>query len=605
MGRFVDAYRYEDLPALVNAGRGLAPLDLVITNAKIVDVITETTAPGEIWVKNGVVVHVERGSFGQFKARQVFDAKGAYVAPGLMDSHVHIESSMMSPYYFGRAVVVHGTTAVFTDPHEITNVAGQKGIDYMYQNSRVDPVMRQFILVPSCVPAVPKLESAGAVIGGADVEYNAGEYPDAVIGLAEVMDYIGVINGDPRMTEILNAARAKGLYLQSHYSGIHGRDLSAYLLAGLGGNHEIRGAEDAEEVLRAGGWVDFRGSSSIDDSLNDLLPALRKFPNPSILRVTLCTDDVHAADLADRAHGHINKVAARVVAFGIAPETAIAYATRNVAQEYGIENLGVIRAGNLADFIVFNDFAALEPTAVFVGGVQQVADGKLVSPARPELARPAAGLQAEICQTMRLGEVKAEKLIPAKKTGANTALVNTLVFDGLFTKPGQETLPLKNGQLDLSGRDDLCFIAVCDRYGLETVSLGVLRNFGLRYGAVATTVSHDSHNLTLIYKDPETAAYLANRLIGHGGGVAAAADSGHCRVVELPAGGLMSLLPAEELAPKIHGLETMLPELFGPEPASLLKMAVLTLPVIPEIRVTNKGVVNTVSQEFIPLFPEP
>jgi len=599
--RSVEKYRYEDLAALTSAARGLAPLDLVIANARVVDVIMETTAVGEIWVKNGVIVHVERENFGQFKATRVFDAAGAYVAPGLMDSHVHIESSMLSPYYFGRAVVVHGTTTVFTDPHEITNVAGQLGIDFMYENSSIDPVMRQFILIPSCVPAVPKLEASGATIDGSDVSYNAYEYSEAVVGLAEVMDYVGVINGDSRMSEILSAAREEGLYLQSHYAGLHGKDLSAYLSAGLGGNHEIRSAEDMEEVLRAGGWVDMCGSSSIADRLDDLLPALKKFENPSLLRITLCTDDVHAADLLDRAHGHINKVVARVIASGIKPETAIAFATRNIAQEYGIENLGAIKAGNLADLILFDDFATMESTAVFVGGVQQVANGELV---RPESTDVMGEVEPKICQTMALDEVMPEQLIPANDTGAVAALTNCLVFEGLFTRLEKMVLPLEDGCLDIARRDDLCYIAVLDRYGLGMITLGVLKDFNLTRGAVATTVSHDSHNLTLVYKDPETAAFLANKLIECGGGIAAAADKNDYQIVELPIGGLMSMISAAELTPQIKQLEGALSELFGGEATSLLKMAVLTLPVIPEIRATNFGIVNTVSQEFVPLFPE-
>jgi adenine deaminase len=593
---------YTNLAALAETTRLSLPCDLVIVNAQIIDVLTETTFPGEIWIKSGVIVHVERHEFGRYKTDKVFDAKGSYVAPGLMDSHVHIESSMLSPYFFGRAVVVHGTTTVFTDPHEITNVTGRRGIDYMYRNSLAGPVMRQFILIPSCVPAVPSLESAGATIDEGDVARVTDAYPDAIMGLAEVMDYYGVINCAPRMVKILNAARKNGLYLQSHYSGIHGLELSAYLLAGLGGNHEIRSAEDMVEVLKAGGWIDMCGSSSIADRLDDLLPALKEFPNPGILRVTLCTDDVHAADLVDRAHGHINKVVTRVIASGVKPETAIAFATRNVAQEYGLDNIGAIKAGNLADLIVFDSFETIEPTAVFVGGVQQVANGELVLPVQAALSQPPEELRANICQTMNLNEVDPKKLVPKAKSSDGNVLTNILVFEGLFTKAGHEMLPLSNGCLDISKRDDLCYIAVCDRYGKGEISLGVLQNFGLLCGAVATTVSHDSHNLTLVYKDPEVAAQLANRLIKCGGGIAAA-DRNDYRLVELPIGGLMSYKSAEDLTPDLHKLEAKLPELFGGEPVSLLKTAILTLPVIPEVRVTNKGIVNVITQEFIPLFP--
>lgn len=603
--KYADLFHYAQLKQLTEAARGMAECDLVITNARIVDTITETTAFGEIWVDNGIIVHVERDNtkFGNFNASEVYDAGGNYVAPGLMDSHVHIESSMLSPYYFGRAVVVHGTTSVFTDPHEICNVAGREGIRYMYDNSCLYNSIRQFMLIPSCVPAVPGRESAGAKVSGNDVEYITSKYQNRIVGLAEVMDYPGVIHGDQRMADILHAARAKHLYIQGHYSGIHGNDLSAYLAAGIGGNHEIRDAEDMAEVIRAGGWVDMCGSSSIADRLDNLLPALKMFPNPSVLPITVCTDDVHAADLLDPTHGHINKVVARIIASGIAPETAIAYATRNIAQEYGIENLGAIKAGNLADFIVFDSFETIEPIAVFIDGEQQVADGKIIEEADPNLARPDSPHKLMI---MRIPEaITPEMLIPKPPhpNGSEKKVVNVINFDGLYTKLEQETIPLTTGVLDLSDRDDLCFIAVLNRYGTNTVSLGVLKGFGLKRGAVATTVSHDSHNLTLIYKNPVMAANLANQLIKCAGGIAAGLSQNDFSLVELPIGGLMSYLSAEELTPQIQAVEAQLSRLFYCE-TSLLKTAILTLPVVPEVRVTDIGIVDVGKQEFVPLFPE-
>lgn len=605
MRRIIDAAKYEDHRALSMSALGKAPCDLAIINARVVDTLNETTERGEIFIKNGIIVHVERdpGIFGQFEATEVYDAKGAYAAPGLMDSHVHIESSMLSPYHFGRAIARHGTTAVFTDPHEIANVVGQDGIRYMYENSLADPVVRQFILIPSCVPAVPSLESAGAAFFGKDVEELADRYPDAVRGLAEVMDYIGVINADPRMTDIINAARRKDLYIQSHYSGLAGRDLSAYLAAGMGGNHESYTADEVVATLKSGGWIDMRGSSSILDGLDRLLPAILSFPNPGALRVTFCTDDVHAADLIDKEHGHVNKIVKRAIDYGLKPETALAYATRNVAAEYGIENLGAIAPGYLADMIIFDSFESLEPVAVFVGGRLVAERGKLPAPAKPELGRPARELEEVICSTMNLAEIDAGSLAPRVTNRSGEVMVNVLVFDGHLTKLGQEAITVTNGALDISGRPDLCYVAVLNRYGAGNSAIGVLKGFGLTKGAAATTVSHDSHNLTLIYKDPVLAAEVGNRLIACGGGLAAAENSGQIKLVELPIGGLMSTLSAEELTPVIHAFEQALPALFGGIPTPLLKLVVLTLPVIPEIRVTDLGIVNTISQEFIPLIP--
>lgn len=608
--KHVDTYRYEHLSAITKAARGLTPCDLVITNAQIIDVITETIATGEIWVNHGIIVHVERNAakFGKFQAKTVFDAKNNYVSPGFMDSHVHIESSMLSPYYFGRAIAVHGTTTAFTDPHEICNVAGKNGIKYMYENGRNSP-MRIFGLIPSSVPAVPKLESAGAVISGNDIESLAKKYPDYFCGLAEVMNYVELINGSDREEEILNAARKSNLYLQSHYSGIHGNDLSAYLAAGLGGNHEIRSAEDMIEAIKANAWVDICGGSSISNKIKDLLPALKAFPNPSILPITLCTDDVHAADLLDRSHGHINKVIAQIIASGIAPATAIAYATRNTAREYGIDNLGAIKDGNLADLVIFSDFETIEPTAVFVAGKQIAANGETLEDVDPALAYPSFSLAEDLCETMQISKkITPDMLMPiynARGRNVDAAIINVIAFDEIYTKLKQMNVILEGDAVRLAHHGDLCYIAVINRYGKGNVALGILEGFGLKRGAIATTVSHDSHNLTLIYKDPFAAAKLANRLIACGGGIIATPDGKEYCDVKLPIGGLMSPLSAEELAPQIQAVESLLQEMFDDKSTSLLKIAILTLPVVPEVRVTDRGIVDVTTQEFIPLFVWP
>ncbi len=612
MVRYVSKDCYEDLAVLTNAARGIDPCDLVITNAQIIDVVNEDTGPGEIWVRNGVIVHVERDQkkFGSFVSRKIFNAKGAYVAPGFMDSHVHCESSCMAPGNFSRAIVVHGTTTIFTDCHEIYNVKGREGFKFMYEDALRNSVIRQFMLVPSCIPAAPGLETSGATLSDEDITFLADAYPDVVAGLAEVMDYINVIHGEKRMKEELNAARNRDLYLQSHFTGLYGNDLSAYLVTGLRGNHEIRDTQQMVEVLKAGGWVDMCGSSSISDRLDALLPALDAFPNPSLLNVTICTDDVHAKDLLDRSHGHINKVVARVIAHGIKPETAIAYATRNTAREYGIANLGAVAPGYLADLVIFDDFATIEPTAVFVEGCIVVEDSKIAG--YPELC---VYEMPSVEMTMRASFVTADQLIPVEPNGRSCpseTTVNTMSYkSGIYTELEPVAgVPLnQHGQIDIRDREDLCYVAVINRFGTGSIALGVMKDFGLSTGAVATTVSHDSHNLTLAYRDPELAAMLANDLIRSGGGFAAAYNDpvngipwyGICA---LPIAGLMSHLPAEKLAPEIQHVEDMLPHIFGGERVSILKSATLTLAVVPNIRVTDLGIVDTVKKEFVPLFPK-
>jgi adenine deaminase len=600
--RFCDSYRYENLSDLTQAARKQAPADLVITNAQVIDVLTETIYPGEVWIKSGVIVHVERHEPGGYDAKQVIDARGGYVAPGLMDSHVHVESSMLSPYHFGRGVVRHGTTAVFTGPHEIVNVAGQAGFRYMLENSQHGSLIRQFLMIPSCVPAVPQLESAGAVIVADDIDALAALDRERVIGLAEVMDFIGVINGDLRMQGILNAARRNGLYMQSHCPGLSGNDLSAYLAAGLGGNHEVYDADALVSYLQAGGWVDISGSSSIANRLEMLLPAFGEFTNPGTLKITLCTDDVHAADIIDVGHGHINKVVAKLIAAGIPAPMAFSFATRNTASEFGIDNLGAVRPGNLADLIVFDDLSTIEPSWVIVGGEVHVSEGRLTQVADAQLVYPSDDLKAAVGQTMRLSKVTPDRLVPTcPDAGAASVAVNAIVTSDLYTQLDQVEVAVTDGRLDISARDDLCYIAILDRYGLETISIGILQGYGLGEGAVATTISHDSHNMTLIYRDPALAAELANQVRDAGGGIAAIDGHGVSCLVDLPIGGLMSYLSGEDLSIRLGELSDKLASMFG-RPISILMMTIFALPVIPDFRITNKGIVNGLTQEFIPLF---
>jgi adenine deaminase len=600
---------------LQRAARGETQADLAVVRCQLVNVATHQIYPVEVYVKNGVIVYVEsdKNAFCELKANaaKVYDAGGSFLLPGLLDSHLHVESSMLTPYNFGCGVAVHGTTCVFTDCHELVNVAGKEAFVYMLEDGKRSPI-RQLMLVPSCVPSVPGLENAGASITANDVREMARLDPERVVGLAEVMNYPQVIGGEKLMRDILQAARESGLYLQSHYYELFGRNLAAYLIHDLGGNHELRTAKEVDEVLRQGGWVDLRGGSSISANFKELLESVKRFPHPTSLRVTVCTDDRHAKDILD---GHINLVVARMVAEGVAPTVAIACATRNIAQEYDIANLGEVAVGKLADMIVVPRLEDMRPTAVFVGGSLVAENRVLLTKGEPSVPK--------LRHSVKLKPIKPEDLLiaaPKVETSGNgankTVKINAIDFTAKITTLAPTELPVdREGHLALppsedqrkdqrkDQREDLAFIMVFNRYGKGTKAAGVVRNFGLTQGAVATTVSHDSHNLVTVWKNANDGAMAVNALIEAGGGEVTCID-GKLALIELPVGGLMSDLPADQVAAKLETYQEHYYRAFGGAKVSLLRPATTSLIVSPEYKISDMGIVDVLKQKVIPLFPD-
>ncbi|MDR1979127.1 MAG: amidohydrolase family protein [Synergistaceae bacterium] len=612
MMRVIDRWRYQDQAILRRTAAGELPADLAIVNCSVADVNTLSCYPGEVFVANGVIVHVEsdpanfRGA--EADAKVVYDAGGGFLAPGLMDSHVHVESSMLTPKHFGEAVAVYGTTSIFTDCHELVNVAGQTAFRFMLEDGKRSPI-RQFMLIPSCVPSVPGLEEAGARIVGRDVEDLAGLDRELALGLGEVMNYPGVIQGDPLMTEILRTAKDCGLYLQSHYYKLFGRELSAYLVQGLGGNHELRTEEEVVETLRKGGWVDLKGGSSMPvwahDFFPDLLDAVRRFPNPDVLKVTLCTDDRHAADIENK--GHMNVAVQRVIDAGFVPIGALSWGTRKVAEEYGIANLGSVAVGNLADVMVLETLDRVVPTAVFVSGKLVAEKGELAEGAKQKrIPAPEALLKSVKLTAVKTGdlEIRAPLAEPVNVKANANVKVNAIDFTRKITELVAEEIPVsREGTLRLPQEGDFACLAVLNRYGTGGRGIGVIKNFGLQGGAVASTVSHDSHNLTVVYRDVEDAVKAVNALIERQGGLAVS-FGGRLATVELPIGGLISELPAAELSEALSRFEALYYQAFGGKEVSLLKVATTSLIVSPKFKLSDKGIVDVLEQKLVPLFPD-
>ena len=517
---------------LLKAALGEIPSDLCIQNVKLVNVITGEIYPANVFVYEGMIAHVEYQDLTKDldKAKEVLDAKGKYMIPGLIDAHEHIESSMMTPRNFARCVIPHGTTTVITDPHEIANVVGKRGVYYMHEASEGLP-MRQLIDIPSCVPSVPGLENAGASFFAEDIAELA--ELDRAVGLAEVMDFLAVIHGEDRMMDIIDAMDKKGYYLQGHAPYLSGRMLSAYLCGGPKTCHESR-------VVRC------------------------------------------------------------AIAYGMDPVLAIKSATFNTAREINIENLGAIAPGYVADMLLVDDLTELKPSHVFFGGQLVAKDGKLEVPVE-EKTYPLEKENTVVVKPLTIQDFTIQAPIDN-----GTCKVNVMVYKDLkLSSTLLETieLPVKDGVVQLQDTS-LKYVAVINRHkGHDTIGLGIVKGFGTTTGALASTVSHDCHNLTVVYDTPENALLAANALIRCGGGMSAVKENELLYVLELPLAGLMSLKPAEELAKDNQKMKEAnrilgLTEMENP----LLRIVTLALPVIPNVKMSDLGLVDVNAKQLIPLF---
>lgn len=587
--------KFKDKKKMLQAALGTIPCDLVIKNANVVNVFTGEILPANVFVFDGFIAHVEYSNLEDCNAKEVFDAKGQYMIPGLLDSHVHIESSMMTPRHFAEAVIPWGTTTVITDPHEIGNVWGVEGVRYMHDNAN-DVPMRQLIDIPSCVPAVPGIEQAGADFLAEQIEELTSL--ERVIGLAEVMDFLAVIHGDDRMMDILNVAEEKGLYLQGHAPFLSGRMLSAYLCGGPNTCHESRRSDEAIEKMRQGMFVDMR-ESSISKNVVEIWNGVKDFKFYDTL--TICTDDRESHEILES--GHISDVVRIAIANGMDPVTAIKSATINTAREIKLEHLGAIAPGYIGDMVILPSLEEMRPSAVFFEGKLVAQDGKLCSPIPAKSFPLESKNSVNVCR-----ELTAEDFRIKAPVENGTVKVNVMKFADYTlssTDAVVEELPVKDGYLDISHDADLKYVAVINRYGYDRMALHVVRHFGTESGALASTVSHDSHNITCVYDTVENAFLAVSELIKVGGGMCAVQDGKILHTLALPVGGLISTKPAAELAEDAAQMKAANRALgLVQMPNPLLRIVTLALPVIPNAKMSDVGLVNVNTKELIPLFAE-
>lgn len=581
---------------LLKAALGTVPCDLLIKNAKLVNVLTGEIYPANVFVDSGMIAHVEYRDLNADleKAEQIIDAQGAYLIPGFIDAHEHIESSMMTPRNFARAVIPCGTTTVITDPHEIANVWGMDGVRYMHDASQ-DLPMRQLLDIPSCVPAVPGMENAGAEFLASEIHELS--RLERVVGLAEVMDFVGVALGDQRMMDIIEAAESHGLYLQGHAPAQRGRILSAYRCGGPNTCHETADPESALEKLRSGIFVDAR-DSSILKNVKDIWSGVKDIR--FFDQLCFCTDDREADEIL--RHGHVNDVVRSAISCGMDPVTAIKSATYNTAREAHIDNLGAVAPGFAADFLLVDDLRELTPSHVFFAGKLVAENGKLT------VSIPDKSFPLEHRNSVCVRDLTIEDFVLKASTSDGTASINLLDYPDPvmpFTVHSIADVTVKDGKVLLDGTD-MKYVAVVNRHqGHDTIGLGAVRGFGIKKGALASTVSHDSHNLTIVYDTPENALLAARALIRCGGGMCAVENGSVLHTLELPLAGLMSLKPAEELAVSCQAMKNAerhlgLTALENP----LLRIVTLALPVVPELKMTDLGMVDVLRKELVPLLAD-
>lgn len=585
---------------LVDAAIGRIPCDLVIRNAQVVNVFTGEVYDADVGICEGFIAHVQcdpdktNRPEAPLEGVKEYDAKGAFLTPGFVDAHIHIESTMMTPRYFAKAVIPHGTTTVITDPHEIGNVFGVKGVRYMHECSEGLP-MRQLILAPSCVPSLPGKENGGASFGVEEIS-ELFKLP-CVAGLAEVMDYYGVMNNAPRMVSLVGHCLDEEKFAQGHAFCIYGRELSAYACGGPMSDHECISAQDARDRVRVGINVDAR-ESSISQDIDDIIQGVKDFRYTDL--VTFATDDTESDDILKR--GHENYIANKAIRAGFDPIDAIKVATINAAREAGIKGIGAVAPGYTADLALFDSLTNLEPKAVFYGGELVAEDGKLLAVIEDK------DYEIEGINSVSIPVPAPEKLMIAAPADRTSARCNIIVFDpnkGFMTDFGTADIPVKDGFLDISGDPSLKYAAVINRYGTGTIGQAIVKDYGIREGAVASTVAHDCHNIVVIYDKPENAVTAIARLKENAGGYVSVRDGEILAEMKLPVAGLMSNTPIETIAAQSQRLKASL-ETLGMTGVAfpLFNMAILPLPVVPVARLTDLGMINAITQEFLPIIAE-
>lgn len=564
-----------ELKNLISIARGKKKADLVLKNCSIINVLTSEVIEGDIAIYNGKIAGI-----GNYTGGEEIDLEGKFVSPGFIDGHVHIESSMTSPSQFAKAIVPRGTTTIIADPHEIANVKGIDGIKYILEDSKELP-LDVYIMLPSCVPATP-FENSGADLKAEDLK----ELIDhkRVLGLGEMMNYPGVMNGDEEVLDKILIAENKKI--DGHGPLIEGKELNAYIAAGISTEHECSTVEEMKNRLRLGMYILIREGSAAKN-LKELIKGVNK---ENLSRCLFCTDDKHPEDILK--DGHINYNIKLAIEEGIEPIDAIKMATINGAECYGLKNRGAIAPGYIADLVILDNLENFNILKVFK-------NGEIVGENYEPLFKASPVSTLEVKNSVNIKKVTLTDLdIELKSDKAN---IIKLLSHSLFTEKVEREVKVKDGKF-VFGKEDILKVAVIERHnGTGNIGLGLVENFGLIGGAIASTIAHDSHNLIVIGDNDEDIRKAVEEIERIGGGITIVSKGEVLKSLPLEIAGLMSESSLEkvneDLKEMLHIAYRKLHVNRKIEP--FMTLSFIALPVIPEIKITDLGLFDVNKFDFI------
>ena len=566
-----------DIETKIAAAAGRDMADILFINGNIINVFTGEIRQESVAVKDGHIC-----GFGEYESREVVDLEGSYMAPGFMDSHVHIESSMVTPEVFARSVVTRGTTTVVADPHEIANVLGIDGITYMMQAAENQPMNILFAL-PSCVPATA-METSGGILEAPDLEPLFSH--KSTCALAEMMNYPGVIFGDPGVMAKLKMAQKSGKPVDGHAPGVTGKELNAYVAAGIHSDHECTTCEEALEKLRQGMYIMVR-EGTCARNLEALMPAITDHTWPHMM---WCTDDRHPGDILSQ--GHVDYIIRKAISLGLDPIRAIQMGTINCARNFGIKDAGAIAPGRRADLVIFQDLEKINIEKVYAKGILVAEQGTIA----PQIKAHTSPCPA----TMNVNMDAIDFSIPM---GAPRVRVIKAIAHQVVTDLGIMDVLEKKGCAVADPSRDMAKIAVIERHtGKTGMALGFVTGMGILTGALASSVAHDSHNIIVVGMDDDDMMQAVKEVVSMGGGLSVVNAGRTLATVPLPVAGLMSQSPMDqvhqEMEVAIEAAQALGSVLADP----FMTLGFLALPVIPHLKITDKGLVDVDKFKLVDLF---
>ncbi|HTI14518.1 MAG TPA: adenine deaminase [Dictyobacter sp.] len=579
----------EILQKRIKVARGELPADLVLHNARLVNVCSGECYPADVAIVDGVIAGtIVQGdtSVPPYRGKAERDLQGKWLAPALIDGHMHIESTMLILSEFARLVVPRGVTTVILDPHEFANVMGVDGIRYVLESGRGLP-LTSYVTLSSCVPA-SEFESPYRPLFVDDLAPFLAD--ERVLGLAEMMNIPGVLCGDEQVLAKIQATLQQGLVVDGHAPGIYGQNLCAYAAAGMMSDHECTTPDEARERLRLGMWLMIREGSAARN-LEALLPVIKELHPP---RAFFVTDDRDPQDLTTR--GHIDSIVRQAIAYGLDPLEAIRLASYNTAQYFRLYNRGAIVPGFVADMVVLDDLSTFQVESVYKDGVLVAAEGALVT----AIPAQATTMSAQMEKSIHIGNISLEEIRIPGQPG---------LIEVIGIEPGQittlrlhEEAPYDHGEIIADPTRDLLKLVVIERHhASKRIGSGLVKGFGLTRGAIASSVAHDAHNIVIAGASDDDILRAAHVLQEMGGGFVCVVDGSVRAAVPLPIGGLVSPLPAAELVQQLHTLDAVASELGCTLAHPCMTLSFLSLSVIPSLKLTDQGLIDVETFTRIPL----